>query len=113
MPRVRSWRQPLDERPDTVRHGSSEVVFESYSEVGFNYRMTDLQAAIGRVQLTRLEGIVAARRHLAEDYAWHLSAIEGVAAPVEPGWARTNWQSYCVTLPSWADQRSVMQRHAG
>ena len=48
--------------PDTVRHGAREVIFESYPETRFNYRMTDLQAAVGRVQLTRLESIVAERR---------------------------------------------------
>ena len=40
--------------PDTVRHGSPQVIFEDYLAVGFNYRMTDIQAAIGRKQLKRL-----------------------------------------------------------
>ena len=40
--------------PDTVRHSAKTVVFEEYPEVGFNYRMTDIQAAVGRVQLRRL-----------------------------------------------------------
>ena len=42
--------------PDTVRHGSAKVIFESYPIVGFNYRMTDIQAAVGREQLKRLPG---------------------------------------------------------
>ena len=41
------------------------MIFESYPEVGFNYRMTDMQAAVGRVQLTRLPAIVAERRRIA------------------------------------------------
>ena len=42
--------------PDTVRHGAKSVIFEEYPIVGFNYRMTDIQAAVGRVQLERLPG---------------------------------------------------------
>ena len=48
--------------PDTVRHGSPQVIFEDYLVVGFNYRMTDIQAAVGRKQLERLPEIVARRR---------------------------------------------------
>ena len=48
--------------PDTVRHGSPQVIFEDYLVVGFNYRMTDIQAAVGRKQLERLPDLVARRR---------------------------------------------------
>jgi dTDP-4-amino-4,6-dideoxygalactose transaminase len=95
--------------PDTVRHGSRQVIFESYDEVGYNYRMTDLQAAIGRVQLTRLPEIIASRRKLAALYTSLLSRIDGLLPPSEANWARSNWQSYCVTLPATADQVNVMQ----
>ena len=54
--KFRLWRQHSMSVPDTVRHGAREVIFESYPEVGFNFRMTDMQAAVGRVQLTRLGG---------------------------------------------------------
>jgi dTDP-4-amino-4,6-dideoxygalactose transaminase len=96
--------------PDTVRHAAREVIFESYPEVGFNYRMTDMQAAVGRVQLTRLPGIVQDRRRIAAEYASRLAHIDGLSAPIEPHWARTNWQSYCVELPAKCDQRTVMQQ---
>lgn len=95
--------------PDTVRHNSQQVIFETYDEVGFNYRMTDLQAAVGRVQLRRLPEIVATRRKLAALYTKLLSRISGVVPPAEPAWARSNWQSYCVTLPPQVDQLQVMQ----
>jgi perosamine synthetase len=108
--RFRLWRQHSMSIPDTVRHGAREVIFESYPEVGFNYRMTDMQAAVGRVQLTRLASIVEERRRIAHEYAWRLSAIDGLVTPIEPAWARTNWQSYCVELPESCDQRRVMQR---
>ena len=95
--------------PDTVRHGSRQVIFESYDEVGYNYRMTDLQAAIGRVQLERLPEIVADRRRLASLYTSLLTHNDGLRPPTEPSWARSNWQSYCVALPPQADQLTVMQ----
>ncbi|MGE5762795.1 MAG: DegT/DnrJ/EryC1/StrS family aminotransferase [Mycobacterium leprae] len=47
------------------RHGAGRVVLESYSETGFNYRMTDIQAAVGLAQLRRLDTIVARRRAVA------------------------------------------------
>ncbi|PWK76884.1 DegT/DnrJ/EryC1/StrS family aminotransferase [Aminobacter sp. AP02] len=107
--KFRLWRQHGMSVPDTVRHGSREVIYESYPELGFNYRMTDLQAALGRGQLQRLGNIVAARRRLAAQYAERLQGIAGVVPPVEPDWARSNWQSYCVQLPRGVDQRGVMQ----
>jgi dTDP-4-amino-4,6-dideoxygalactose transaminase len=95
--------------PDTVRHGASQVIFESYPVVGFNYRLTDIQAAVGREQLKRLPEVVEMRRALAERYRALLSGIRGLRLPREPEWARSNWQSYCVRLPEGCDQRAVMQ----
>lgn len=95
--------------PDTVRHGSPQVIFEDYLVVGFNYRMTDIQAAVGRKQLERLPDLVSRRRTIAARYAALLGNIEGLSLPLEPDWARSNWQSYCVRLPSRLDQRTVMQ----
>ena len=106
----RLWRQHGMSIPDTVRHASQEVSFESYPVLGFNYRMTDIQAAIGRVQLARLPDLLARRRALADRYRMLLADVAGLSAPFEPDWARSNWQSYCVRLPEHADQRAVMQR---
>ena len=107
--RFRLWRQHGMSVPDSVRHGASEVVFETYETLGFNYRLTDLQAAVGRVQLQRLPEILARRRSLAARYATLLSSVPGLVLPTEPAWARTNWQSYCVRLPDRCDQRQVME----
>ncbi len=107
--RLRLLRQHGMSVPDTVRHASAQVVFEDYPVVGYNYRMTDIQAAIGREQVARLAGIVERRRTLAARYQDGLSAVPGVQTPHEPAWARTNWQSYAVRLTA-ADQRAVMQR---
>jgi dTDP-4-amino-4,6-dideoxygalactose transaminase len=107
--RFRLWRQHGMSVPDTLRHGSPTVIFETYPIQGFNYRLTDVQAAIGRQQLKRLPDIVAGRRVLAASYAELLAEIDGVLAPCEPQWARSNWQSYCVRLEFDLDQHSVMQ----
>jgi perosamine synthetase len=108
--KFRLWRQHGMSVPDTVRHSSREVVFESYPELGFNYRLTDIQAAIGREQLKRLPEAISQRRRLAARYRHLLADIPGLTLPAEPDWARTNWQSYCVRLPKSAEQRDVMQQ---
>jgi perosamine synthetase len=107
--KFRLLRQHAMSVPDTVRHGSAQVIFESYPELGFNYRMTDIQAAVGREQVRRLPGILPDRRALADRYRSLMSDIPGLELPFEPEWARSNWQSYCVRLPAGCDQRSVMQ----
>ena len=92
-----------------ARHDARQVVFEEHPVMGFNYRLTDIQAAVGRVQLQRLPGIVATRRRLVDRYRALLAAIPGLGLPVEPPWARSNWQSFWVELPDRCDQRAVMQ----
>ncbi|HZY85706.1 MAG TPA: DegT/DnrJ/EryC1/StrS family aminotransferase [Gemmataceae bacterium] len=84
--------------PDTVRHAAKAVVFEDYPVVGFNYRMTDIQAAVGRVQLRRLSGLLAERVALAERYTRRLRDVPGLAPPHVPAWARPNYQSYPVEV---------------
>jgi dTDP-4-amino-4,6-dideoxygalactose transaminase len=105
----RLWRQHSMSVPDAVRHQSDRVTFECYAELGFNYRMTDIQAAVGREQLRRLPEIVVRRRELAERYRNLLADVPGLITPAEPAFAHTNWQSYCVRLPEGAGQRAVMQ----
>jgi perosamine synthetase len=105
----RLWRQHGMSVPDAVRHGSQQVIFESYPVMGYNYRMTDVQAAIGREQLNRLPDVINRRRQLAAVYRTLLGSVAGLTLPMEPDWARTNWQSYCVRLPQGIDQKSVMQ----
>jgi dTDP-4-amino-4,6-dideoxygalactose transaminase len=107
--KFRLWRQHGMSVPDTIRHSSARIVFEDYPVCGFNYRMTDMQAAVGRQQLERLPGILEARRRLAARYRDTLAEIPGLGLPQEPVWARSNWQSFCIRLPQGIDQVSVMQ----
>jgi dTDP-4-amino-4,6-dideoxygalactose transaminase len=96
--KFRLWRQHSMDVPDTVRHSAQQVIFESYPEVGYNYRMTDIQAAIGRVQLRRLPQILARRRELAAAYTQALASLSGLTPPCTPGYARSNFQSYPVRV---------------
>jgi perosamine synthetase len=105
----RLLRQHSMSVPDTVRHGSKQVIFESYPALGYNYRMTDIQAAVGREQLKRLPEIIERRRFLARRYHQLLADIPGLKLPTEPIWARSNWQSYCIRLSQQYDQLQVMQ----
>ena len=106
--RFRLLRQHGMSVPDTVRHQASQVTFEEYAIVGFNYRMTDIQAAIGREQVKRLPSLVTRRRDLAARYHAAFRSFPGVTAPAEPEWARSNWQSYAVRVAA-GRQRAVMQ----
>ncbi|HZR66790.1 MAG TPA: DegT/DnrJ/EryC1/StrS family aminotransferase [Terriglobales bacterium] len=96
--RLRKMRQHAMSVSDLARHSSSKIVSESYPEVGYNYRMTDMQAALGLVQLQRLDEMIARRRHLAFRYSEALSQISWMLPPVEPVGYRHNFQSYMVRL---------------
>jgi dTDP-4-amino-4,6-dideoxygalactose transaminase len=97
------------------RHGAAKVMFEQYPEVGYNYRLSDIQGAVGREQLKRLPGLVAARRRLAARYRQGLSAIPYLTLPQEPNFARSNWQSFWIILTgdSPLEQMEVMQALLG
>ncbi|MEY3252191.1 MAG: hypothetical protein RL227_1164 [Pseudomonadota bacterium] len=107
--RLRLLRQHGMSVATGVRHASQRVIFESYPTLGYNYRLTDIQAAVGREQLLRLDELLSAHRRIAQRYHALLPAIEGLGLPVQPAWARSNWQSYCVRLPAHSEQRAVMQ----
>jgi dTDP-4-amino-4,6-dideoxygalactose transaminase len=81
-----------------ARHAATSPVIERYLEVGYNYRMTDIQAAVGLVQLGRLDAMVARRRELAARYRERLAEVPGVVMPDDPPFGTTNFQSFWVLL---------------
>ena len=81
------------------RHAASQPVIERYLEVGYNFRMTDIQAAIGLVQLGKLGELVARRRTLAHRYQQLLSSVPGLRTIEDPVYGTTNFQSFWVLLP--------------
>lgn len=83
---------------DRVRHEANKVIFEDHLEVGYNYRMTDIQAAVGIHQLAKLDWIVEERRKIARQYQEALSDIEFIRVPKEEDGYFSNFQSFSVYL---------------
>lgn len=96
--RLRLLRQHGMSLNDHQRHQADRVIIEEYLEVGFNYRMTDVQAAIGIEQMKRLDGILARRRALARQYDEALASLAGVQTPYAPDDVLPNYQSYALRL---------------
>src|SRR4029079_3667042 len=82
--KFRLLRQHAMSVSDRVRHAANTVIFEEYPEIGFNYRMTDIQAAVGRLQLGRLPGILERRRQMADRYSDALRDVAGLEVPFVP-----------------------------
>ncbi|MGA4545033.1 DegT/DnrJ/EryC1/StrS family aminotransferase [Uniformispora flossi] len=89
------------------RQGRTELPIPVFDQAGYNYKLSDLAAAIMRVQLSRLPELVGRRRVVADAYAALLADADGLAAPVEPDDRTTSWQSYIVTLAPDVDRGKV------
>jgi perosamine synthetase len=98
--------------PDTVRHESQKVIFENYVTTGFNYRMTDIQAAVGIEQLKRLDAMLTERRELAAMYEELLQDTPHLKLLTPGDTILPNWQSYPVRLLNGISlsQKEIMQR---
>ena len=90
------------------RHAAgNRVVLEQYLELGFNYRMTDIQASVGLVQLAKLPGMVDRRRKIVAVYREELREVPGLIPVAEPEGARSNYQSFWLRLgPEWPMTRN-------
>jgi dTDP-4-amino-4,6-dideoxygalactose transaminase len=97
--RLRRLREHGMDVSAAQRHQSRQPIIEHYVEVGYNYRMTDVQAAIGLVQLGRLGRVVARRRELARRYQHLLADVPGLQVANDPRHGTTNYQSFWVALP--------------
>lgn len=83
----------------STRHLTGSPVIEEYLETGYNYRMTDIQAAVGLVQLRRLDAIVDRRRALGRRYRQLLGDVRGLMLVDDPAYGATNYQSFWAVLP--------------
>jgi len=83
---------------DLERHLKGAFALPDHDEVGFNYRMTDFQGALGVVQMGRLGAVLDARRRLAERYGEALGDLAGVATPLVPPGAVHTYQSYVLRI---------------
>ena len=104
--RARTLREHAMSVSAADRSASVLAPAEEYTEVGFNYRLTDLQAAVGLVQLGRLDEVVRRRRELASGYIKAFADIEGLRAVTDPPWGETNFQSFWIeVLPGFGTGR--------
>lgn len=96
--RLRLLRQHGMDVSDTARHSARNVIIEEYPVLGYNYRLTDLQAAVGIEQMKRLDGLVSRRVELAMRYNRLLSEHRWLRPPFVPPYADPNFQSYAISL---------------
>jgi perosamine synthetase len=110
--KLRLLRQHGMSVSDTVRHAAKRVITEEYVCVGYNYRMTDIQAAVGIEQMKRLDRIVDRRRELAHRYSLALADHPWLRPPYVPDYAEPNFQSFAVQLTADApvNREDFMQR---
>jgi len=92
-------------------HGSVETADgRRFDRAGFNYRLTELQAAIGIAQMARVESLIARRAELAAGYDQVLATVPGVRRPARRPGARPVWQSYVVLLDEGIDRERARRR---
>jgi len=83
---------------DLERHRKGSFALPEHDEVGFNYRMTDFQGALGVVQMGRLETVLTARQALAARYTEALAELPGLTTPLVPQGCVHTYQSYVVRI---------------
>src|SRR5881296_3622251 len=108
--RARTLRAHAMSVSDLDRHKADRVILEEYEELGFNYRMTDIQASIGLVQLRRLDELLRIRVAKAERYDQELAEIRGVEVPYVPPYATHTYQSYCLDFDRSVDRDDLMAK---
>ena len=110
--RLRRLRHQGMSLSDYQRHAMSPTTYESYPEVGYNFRITDIQAAIGRVQLAKLDEILARRRAIADHYLEYLRNHPLFEPPTVPEGITHNWQSFMVGVRDGSplDRDAIMER---
>jgi len=110
--RLRRFRHHGMSVSDIERHMANTVIIETYPELGYNYRMTDIQAAIGIEQMKKLPSILDARKQKARIYDTELGNIPPIRIPKVPSYARHNYQSYWIELldPAPVDRNTLMAK---
>jgi perosamine synthetase len=108
--RARKLRAHAMSVSDLDRHTADRPILEEYHELGFNYRMTDIQASIGLVQVRRLDELLAIRVAKADRYGRELADIKKLRTPYTPPYATHTYQSYCLDLDASIDRDDLMAR---
>jgi dTDP-4-amino-4,6-dideoxygalactose transaminase len=112
---IRSLRDHGASRSDLARHHAADgFLLPDYKQLGYNYRMTDIQGALGSAQMSRAAEIVARRQTLARLYSDRLAGLEWLDRPSVPASCEHGYQSYvCLFRPVVPDMRTVEEHHAG
>lgn len=80
---------------EEVRHnGPNPYLLPDFNLLGFNYRMTDLQGAVGNVQLAKLDLFIKERQYWADYYRNELAELEWLTLPIDPEESQHAWQSF-------------------
>ena len=110
--RLRRFRHHGMSVSDIERHMANTVIIETYPELGYNYRMTDMQAAMGIGQMKKLSFLLDARKQMARMYDNELGKIPHIRIPQVPSYARHNYQSYWIELLDSApvDRNTLMAK---
>ena len=90
-------------------HGPKPYILPDFEHLGYNYRMTDLQGAVGLVQLGKLDRFVEERQFWAEFYHRELSDVPWLRTPPIPAGYRHGWQAYVCYVD---EARAPMPRNA-
>ena len=96
--RIKLLRQHAMSVTDRERHSASKIIFEDHVELGYNYRMTDIQAAMGIKQLEKLDMIIEERRKIAMKYIEALKDVDCIRLPIEKQSYFSNYQSFSIFL---------------
>ena len=97
-------RRAFGVEPALSRAGSDDLPVPRFTELGWNYKLSDIACAIARVQLDRLGDIVASRGRVAARYQEMLGACELLELPVALPDRTHPWQTYAVTLHEKVDR---------
>jgi perosamine synthetase len=102
---------------DYVRHGAGQVMIEEYPVLGYNYRLTDIQGAIGVEQMKKLDWILQRRLDIAQRYNQAFADLDFIETPYEPPYAKHTYQSYCLRVahnsPKTRDEIMAAMQDAG
>lgn len=102
---------------DFARHTAGKVVIEEYPVLGYNYRLTDIQGAVGVEQMKKLDWILQRRLEIGQRYNQAFADLDFVVTPDEPPYAKHTYQSYCVRIahnaPKTRDEIMAAMQDAG
>lgn len=103
--RAEKLRNHGAEMSEEERHqGPAPYLLPEFNLLGFNYRMTDIQGAIGKEQLKKLDSFVEERKLQASRYKRELSHLQNIALPIEPLNGVHAWQAYVLRVNNDGDE---------